>query len=68
MVYVLRSGTGQIQIVDDMHLGGLFGQSDWLRILAETGFTPAHLPFKHTEIEPGAMVVFLGAKPPILAV
>lgn len=63
MVYVLRTGGSQIQIVDDMHLCGLFGQSDWLRILEEAGFTPTYLPFEHSEIEPGTMVVFLGEKP-----
>ncbi len=64
MVYVLRPGTGQIQIVDDIHLCGLFGQAQWLRIMTETGFTPSLRPFEHSEIEPGSGVVFLGVKPP----
>jgi SAM-dependent methyltransferase len=63
MVYVMRSGEERIEIVEDMHVCGLFGQQDWLRLLAETGFQPSCLPFEHSEVEPGAAHVFLGMKP-----
>lgn len=63
MVYVLRSGDDQVQVVEDMHICGLFPQADWLRIMAEVGFQPRSLPFEHSEVEPGTMRVFLGVKP-----
>jgi SAM-dependent methyltransferase len=63
MVYVMRSNDNQIQIVDDMHICGLFGKEDWLHLMAEVGFEPSARRFEHSEIEPGSMTVFLGLKP-----
>lgn len=63
MVYVMRSNNDQIQIVDDMHVCGLFGKEDWLRLMAEVGFEPSARRFEHSEVEPGSMTVFLGLKP-----
>jgi len=63
MVYVLRSGDDQIQVIDDLHICGLFRKEDWLRIIAEVGFQPGCLPFEHSEVEPGTVTVFLGLKP-----
>lgn len=63
MVYVLRSSDDQIQVIEDMHICGLFGKDDWLRIMAEVSFQPRSLPFEHSEVEPGTMTVFLGVKP-----
>ena len=63
MVYVLRSGDEQIQVIEDLHICGLFRKEDWLRIIAEVGFQPGCLPFEHSEVEPGTVTVFLGLKP-----
>jgi ubiquinone/menaquinone biosynthesis C-methylase UbiE len=63
MVYILRSNDDQTQVVEDLHICGLFGKDDWLRIIAEVGFQPSSLPFEHSEVEPGSMTVFLGVKP-----
>ncbi|MBV9357082.1 MAG: class I SAM-dependent methyltransferase [Chloroflexi bacterium] len=46
----------------DQHLHGLFGRSDWLRLLGEVGFQPTARPFAHPDLPAGAMVVFLGVK------
>jgi len=63
MVYVLRSDDDQIQLIEDMHICGLFAKKEWLRIMTEVGFQPTSLPFEHSEIEPGTSTVFLGLKP-----
>jgi SAM-dependent methyltransferase len=63
MVYVLRSNDGQLQIVEDRHVCGLFGREDWLRLLAEVGFQPSCRAFEHSELEPGSGHVFVGVKP-----
>lgn len=62
MVYALRSGADRVQIVEDMHVCGLFSQQDWMRLLSETGFEARMLPFAHSEGEPGSMHVFVGIR------
>ena len=61
MVYALRSGSEEIQVVEDLHRCGVFGHQDWLRLLAEVGFRPQAIPFKHSEGE-DPLPVFLGLK------
>jgi ubiquinone/menaquinone biosynthesis C-methylase UbiE len=63
MVYVLHSGGDLVQVVDDLHVCGLFAKEDWLRIMEEVGFQARSLPFEHSEVEPGTLTVFLGLKP-----
>jgi SAM-dependent methyltransferase len=62
MVYALRDETGRVEVVHDLHIGGLFGQETWLRLLTEVGFQAQKLPFEHSELEPGSTHVFLGEK------
>lgn len=62
MVYLLRDATGDVTTVLDQHHCGLFSQADWLRFIAEAGFSPQMLPFEHSEIPAGTMHVFLGHK------
>ena len=63
MVYLLRDETDDVQCVVDRHVFGLFGQDEWLRLLAKAGFQARSLPFEHSEYEPGSAYVFLGIKP-----
>jgi SAM-dependent methyltransferase len=62
MVYAMRDETGQVEVVQDLHVGGLFSQETWLRLLGEIGFQAQMLPFEHSELEPGSTHVFLGEK------
>jgi hypothetical protein len=37
-VYVLREGQGDVRLVHDRHVEGVFARATWLRALEETGF------------------------------
>jgi len=62
MVYALRSEGGQVEVVEDMHVCGLFAQAAWLRLLGQAGFQAEMLPFEHSHLEPGSTHVFVGLK------
>lgn len=62
MIYVLRAEGEEVRCVQDLHVCGLFGEEDWLRIIAESGFEPRLLPFEHSEIVTCTAPVFLGLK------
>jgi SAM-dependent methyltransferase len=61
MAYLMREGDGEMTCFTDRHVCGLFGQADWLRIIAAAGFQASMQPFEHSDLEPGS-VVFLGRK------
>ena len=63
LVYVLREGKDNVQVVPDRHICGLFKHVDWLRLIADAGFQSRAIPFEHSEVEPGSCYVFLGLKP-----
>ena len=63
MVYILRRGGDEVQIIEDRHIFGLFSHEEWLRMLSEIGFEGRSLPFEHSEIQPGSGQVFLGIRP-----
>ncbi|MCP4541603.1 MAG: class I SAM-dependent methyltransferase [Chloroflexi bacterium] len=63
MVYLLRDETDEVRCVVDRHVCGLFGQDEWLRLIAKAGFQSRSLPFDHSEYEPGSAHIFLGIKP-----
>jgi hypothetical protein len=62
--YLLRERDGTVRVEHDRHIEGLFGRGDWLRLLAEAGFTPTVLPFDHSELEPGTYEIFVARKSP----
>ena len=62
IVYVLRRGD-EIDVVEDIHVCGLFGVRAWLRTVGEAGFDARALPFEHSGAEPGSTTVVLGARP-----
>ncbi|MGC9357944.1 MAG: class I SAM-dependent DNA methyltransferase [Anaerolineae bacterium] len=63
MVYVLRTGSRDVEVIQDLHVCGLFAAGEWRRELADVGFNPISRGFEHSELEPGSMTVFLGVKP-----
>ena len=63
MIYAMRTGRGEVDVIQDLHRCGLFEKATWLRELAEVGFIPTSLPFEHSELEPGSTTVFLGLRP-----
>ena len=65
-VVVLRDERGEVRVEHDRHLEGLFSTECWLRLLAEVGFEPRSLPFRHSEVE-DELTVFVArraTKPP----
>jgi SAM-dependent methyltransferase len=63
MVYVLRQGGDEVQIIEDRHIWGLFSQDEWLSMLAEAGFQGRSQKIELSEIEPYCGMVFIGIKP-----
>jgi hypothetical protein len=61
--YMLREENGEIRVVHDRHIEGLFSRADWLRILEDVGFQARNVTFDHSELEPGTYELFVGVKP-----
>ncbi len=60
--YLLRTPDGEVRVEHDRHIEGLFSRADWLRLLADAGFTARALPFEHSEVEAGSLEVFVGRR------
>jgi len=60
--YLLRTADGQVDVVHDRHVEGLFSRSDWIRLLTSAGFDATAVPFEHSEVEPGFHEVFVAAR------
>ena len=63
MAYLLKEGDGPVRLVQDDHLLGLFPRDTWLRGLADEGFRPTTLPFRHSEVPEDNCGLFLGVVP-----
>lgn len=61
--FLLREHDRSVHVECERHVLGLFARADWLRLLAETGFEPAAVPFELSTLEPGRHEVFVGARP-----
>lgn len=61
--YLLRLPDGSVHAEHDRHINGLFSRQTWLDAITSVGFEAQVLPFKHNEVEPGTMALFLGLKP-----
>lgn len=61
--FLLRDTDGTVRVEHDRHVEGLFARADWLRFLAEAGFTPRVVPFGHSQVEAGTCEIFVGYKP-----
>lgn len=62
MVYVLRQGAGEPDVIADRHVCGLFRYDDWLRWLTEAGFAANAVAFEHSEVPAGSTYVFVGTR------
>jgi SAM-dependent methyltransferase len=60
--FMLDDG-GDVRVVHDRHIEGLFSRDQWLRWLAEAGFEARVEPFEHSELEPGTHEVFVAKRP-----
>jgi hypothetical protein len=63
MVYLLREGGMDPQVVLDRHLCGLFGHDTWIRSMQAAGFRAGSVPFVHSDLPAGSTEVFIGRKP-----
>ena len=61
--FLLHEDGQPTRCASDRHVCGLFGRDEWLRLLAEVGFTAKVLPFKHSEEPSGTLEVFVAVKP-----
>lgn len=60
--FLLREGW-RVRVERDRHVLGLFPRATWLRLLAEAGFAPATLPFRHSTFPADAgRELFLGVR------
>lgn len=60
--YLLRDKDGSVRCLHDRHMNGLFSHEEWKAVLRQEGFEPHILPFEHSEVEPGSMVMFVGVR------
>ena len=51
--YALRDAGGNVRVIHDRHIEGVFPRDTWLRLLGDAGFDPRVVPFNHSELEPG---------------
>jgi SAM-dependent methyltransferase len=63
--YLLREGDGPPRGMTERHVDGLFGQEDWLRLLAEVGFEARMLtrPYPEPDGPYETLVTFVAVKP-----
>ncbi len=60
--YLLREADGSVRSLYDRHVNGLFSQAEWLEVMQAEGLRARVLPFEHSQVEPGATVMFMGLK------
>ena len=63
--YLLREGDGPPRCVSERHIDGIFGQEDWLRLLAEVGFEATALtrPYPGEDGPYETLVTFVAVRP-----
>jgi SAM-dependent methyltransferase len=60
--YALRDANGNVRVIHDRHIEGVFPRDTWLRLLSNAGFDPRVVPFNHSELEPGSYELFVCVK------
>ena len=60
--YALRDASGNVRVIHDRHIEGVFPRDTWLRLLSDAGFDPRVVPFNHSELEPGTYELFVCVK------
>ncbi len=63
MAYLIRHESGDVDVLHDRHVMGLFPRSAWLGQLAAAGFEPLAIPFAHSSYSDTGHEVFLGRRP-----
>ncbi len=64
MVYLMREGDDPVQVVQDLHVCGLFPHEAWIRAIKDAGFQANSAFLVHSEIDPGTVPVYIGLKGP----
>jgi SAM-dependent methyltransferase len=59
--FLIREGWGDVTVVHDRHLHGLFPRQVWLDTMAKVGFEPHSKAYPHAEV-PGGQEMFIGIK------
>lgn len=60
--YILRDGSGNVQVEHDRHVEGLFSRDVWLRLLAEAGLEPQVVKFPQS-VHGAPLDIFVARKP-----
>ncbi len=63
MAYVLREKNGEVEVIHERHLMGLFPRIVWLELIAAAGFGALVVPFEHSSHSDAGHDVFLGLRP-----
>jgi len=61
--YLFHEDGQPTRSVHERHVQGVFARADWLRLLADVGFSPSVRPFRHSELPADSVVVFVGIRP-----
>src|SRR5690606_29322500 len=49
--FLLREASGDVRVVHDRHIEGLFPAGTWLALLTEAGFAAHHVRVSHSEVD-----------------
>ncbi len=63
MAYLLREVNGDVNVVHDRHIMGLFPRSLWTELISNAGFEPLMIPFEHNSYSNTGHEIFLGRRP-----
>jgi len=62
MAFLLRDGSGEVDVIHDRHVMGLFPRTVWLDLIAAAGFEPLAVPFEHSSHTESGHELFLGLR------
>jgi trans-aconitate methyltransferase len=60
--YMLREGEGEVRVLEERHICGLFSEQEWMDVFRSAGFEPTIVPFVLSDV-PEPLHVVLGVKP-----
>ena len=62
--FMMREGQGPLRHVIDEHTFGLFPRATWLELIADVGFEPRAVEYRHSEFDPAIdHEMFMGLRP-----
>lgn len=59
-VYLIRPENGQVEVVHDKSIEGLFSKNTWQALLEKNGFSVSFEQMEHSELEPGSYFGIVG--------